>query len=136
MNKKYNKGFTLIELLVVIAIIGILAGLIIVSLGDATNQAKEAKIKSALDQLRPVAQLYYNKYGNYTSLAADTKVVNLVSEVGNNGGSLVLSVATSAYCAYSATPAGGCICMDNTGKVKSSSTSTTACNCSAQVCPN
>ena len=138
MNKK-NKGFTLIELLVVIAIIGILAGLIIVSLGDATNQAKEAKIKSALDQLRPIAQIHYNKYGDYTTTQAlgnDPKVKNISTEISDNGGSLVLDVAQYAYCATSKTPSGGCVCMDSTGKVKESSTSDNVCGCATQKCPN
>ena len=64
MNKK-NKGFTLIELLVVIAIIGILSGLIIVSLGDATNQAKEAKINSALDQVELVHRFCNANAGSF-----------------------------------------------------------------------
>ena len=135
MNKK-NIGFTLIELLVVIAIIGILSGLIIVSLGDATNQAKEAKIKSALDQLRPVAQLYYNKNGNYTSLASDTKVGNIVSDIADNGGAATISTNGALWCAYSATPSGGCMCVDGEGKTKTSSTSTSACDCSSHKCPN
>lgn len=141
MNKK-NIGFTLIELLVVIAIIGILSGLIIVSLGDATNQAKEAKIKSALDQLRPVAQLHYNKYGDYTTtttLAQDTKVVNIFNDIVDNGGTAIgtgLSNSSTLWCAYSSTPTGGCMCVDGEGKTKTSSTSTSACNCSSYKCPN
>ena len=140
MNKKYNKGFTLIELLVVIAIIGILAGLIIVSLGDATNQAKEAKIKSALDQLRPVAQLHQNKYGNYTStqnLKVDPKVVNIYAEIVANGGTPLatgLHVTADKWSAYSETPTGNCICVDSAGKVKETTT-TTGCATTATACP-
>jgi prepilin-type N-terminal cleavage/methylation domain-containing protein len=53
-----NKGFTLIELLVVIAIIGILSGLIIVSMGGAQGAAKDARIKAALDQFRSNAEVF------------------------------------------------------------------------------
>ncbi|MCK9578243.1 prepilin-type N-terminal cleavage/methylation domain-containing protein [bacterium] len=45
------KSFTLIELLVVIAIIGILAGVIIVSMTSATNSANDARRKADINQL-------------------------------------------------------------------------------------
>ena len=136
MNKN-KKGFTLIELLVVIAIIGILSGLIIVSLGDATNSAKEAKIKSALDQLRPVAQLYYNTNHNYTNLALDSKVINIFADIEDNGGSALsattLVVSSTAWCAYSITPAGTCMCVDSKGDVNEVA-NTTGCSCEGQTC--
>ena len=44
-NNKLRKGFTLIELLVVIAIIGVLAGAVVISLGDETDKATNATVK-------------------------------------------------------------------------------------------
>ncbi len=58
MMNNYRKGFTLIELLIVIAIIGILAGIVVVSLSGSTASATEARIKTAL---RSVDTLWKDK---------------------------------------------------------------------------
>jgi prepilin-type N-terminal cleavage/methylation domain-containing protein len=53
-----NKSFTLIELLVVIAIIGILSGLIIVSLNGANASAQDARTRAGVDSLRKTILAY------------------------------------------------------------------------------
>lgn len=72
---KKNQGFTLIELLVVIAIIGILATVILASLGTARDKAKIAKTQTVLGQIKTYvvgAQIdtnlmLHNITGNYNS---------------------------------------------------------------------
>ncbi len=52
---KNKKGFTLVELLVVIAIIGILASVVLVSLGSQRNRAREAGAIESVKSGMPLA---------------------------------------------------------------------------------
>lgn len=102
MNKLIKKAFTLIELLVVIAIIGILSGLIVVSLGGMTTKASIAK-----------AQVFSNSIKN-------SLMLNLVSEWKLDGnavdswgtcsnGTIYGSPVTETDCVY-----GSCYSFDRT----------------------
>jgi prepilin-type N-terminal cleavage/methylation domain-containing protein len=134
MNKK---GFTLIELLVVIAIIGILSGTVVVSMSGAQGSAKDARIKSAMDQLRSVAELHRISQSpmTYVGFTGSTDGLLLVADINSQSpGSLVAvdstNVIASAYCMSIGLNSGDTLCMDSTGKIGS-----VACG-SATACPN
>ncbi len=63
-----SKGFTLIELLVVIAIIGILAAVVVASLGSAQSKGNDAGILANVDTVVTQAGLYQSdNNGSYGS---------------------------------------------------------------------
>ncbi len=64
-NKRLNKGFTLIELLMVIAVIGILAGILVPSIGLVQERAKIAKSKMQLSNYVNAIQLFKSEYKYY-----------------------------------------------------------------------
>ena len=145
-----TKGFTLIELLVVIAIIGILSGLIIVSMNGATNSAKDARIKENLYQMRNLAIIYHSNNQNYGAAGSGvqgasanfsgattdaTALYNDLISTGLGSRTVVLNIGASAFCMSINLNAGGYFCVDSTGVTKSSATSTCATG-DATACPD
>ncbi|MEK7572608.1 MAG: type II secretion system protein [Patescibacteria group bacterium] len=62
--KKISDGFTLIELLVVFAIIAILVSIVLVSLSDAKLKGNDAGVKSNLNTIRSVTEIFYSDNRN------------------------------------------------------------------------
>jgi prepilin-type N-terminal cleavage/methylation domain-containing protein len=107
LHKK--SGFTLIELLVVVAIIGILATVVLSSLGTARDRAKDAAIKSILSNMRAQAELQYD--GDFDGICA----------AGTRFGDMFID----AYSKIDRDPYDGFIgfvCVDEDGRSQASST--------------
>ncbi|MFA5009219.1 MAG: type II secretion system protein [Candidatus Paceibacterota bacterium] len=146
-----KKGFTLIELLVVIAIIGILSGLIIVSMNGANSSARDARIKANMDQIRTTAELFKFTAGNgaYCSGTACSAAITapgdltdashfmnasygdasrLYSDIGTQvTGTRIMNIAISGagYCIQTPLNGGGSYCVDSNGLVGSTNVSCT-----------
>lgn len=77
--KKGQPGFTLIELLVVIAIIGLLASIVLVSLGNARQKGADAGIQGNLNSIRTQAEVYAAGAGNgnYATVGVGTTSSNV-----------------------------------------------------------
>jgi len=76
-------GFTLIELLVVLAVIGLLAVIVIVSLGDSKDRGRDAAIKSSLLEVAKVAEDFAGNTGSYDGVCDPTNTT--LSSDGNFG---------------------------------------------------
>ena len=126
-NKKHQGGFTLIELLVVIAIIGILATIVLTSLGSARGKANDSKVEAQLSSMRAQAELYYSSNGNSYGTAGGCTEGMFAAPASSNGlAGLLVSANTSPYTSacgstantwYVSTWNGGSTgwCVDSTG---------------------
>jgi prepilin-type N-terminal cleavage/methylation domain-containing protein len=139
MRKK--KGFTLIELLVVISIIGILASVVLVSLGEARSRAKDGRVIADMNQLRSVGEVYAGNNGDsYTGLDANVDENTIESDVYAHAGAgaytMRINAGGTGYCATAKLNSGHYWCVDSLLHSKDYGTSAPATCAAACVAAN
>ena len=139
-----KKGFTLVELLVVIAIIGILASIVLVSLGTARNKAKDSAIKAELAGMRASAEMYAtDRSESYSGFCADpeanggARVTTAIASHGATNYDCNDAAGAWAACAQLLGDDGatGAHCVDSNGNSEAMTRATCVTAWAATVCP-
>ena len=114
MSKLIKQAFTLIELLVVIAIIGILSGLIVISMGGVTEKATIAKAQVFSNSLRNSLLLNLVSEWKFDELSSASNGTVIQDSWNGMTGTLVtdntITEKLSSDCV-----SGKCITLDGTG---------------------
>ncbi len=113
-------GFTLIELLVVISIIGLLASIMIVSLGDSRDRGRDAVIQSSLLDVAQTAEGFAGDTGSYlglcdtndNTLSSNAPFGALKTVIANQGGVTTCRQSSEGFAVMSTMSYVDCWCVD------------------------
>ena len=124
-----ESGFTLIELLVVIVILGILAGVVVFSVGGINDKGEDAALATDARTLRTAQEAYFAKFGTYAADEAtlvqegflagpsDSHDIRLVDENGKTTFAITCNASTPGCGSGGATPVGGVLRVPGTTDV-------------------
>jgi len=123
-----KRGFTLVELLVVVAVIGILASIVLVSVGGGTTRAKDTRIISDLNMIRTAAEVIRVADGNYVNVVNNSDINTLMADMTAQNATAILRTGNAAGYCVEATMAGGKWGCVNSGlTIVSNCTNVTSC---------
>lgn len=136
--KTRNFGFTLIELLVVIAIIGVLAAVILASLGDARRQGIDTRIQTEMDSIAKRASIEQTQTFSYdpvcgsNGVPTSTVVMGLIASINSFASSTLVCNSDTTSFAVSVPLGSAHWCVDSAGAKREASR---ALNAGELVCP-
>ncbi|MFH1841326.1 MAG: type II secretion system protein [Candidatus Nealsonbacteria bacterium] len=132
---KKHRGFTLIELLVVIAIIGILASIVLVSMGGARRSARDATRKADMRQIITAQEMYYGENDAYYTVASyPASIGTYMTKTPSDPGSgtyvwLDNTGDAQKFCAYATLEGGGYYTASYAGNFECSDATPTLADC-------
>lgn len=105
---------------------GILATMVITSLGSAREKAKDAAIKGQLSSVGAIASVYYNKNSTLIGFDKSPEIINIQSSVKQYNSELIFQTVTKDnFVGYAKLPSSGKVfCV---GPISANESSTGTC---------